>query len=52
MKGIGMAIAYICTLPEEKQNEIREALVEKGLSEECIEVAMNCRVCDLEELFK
>jgi hypothetical protein len=50
MKGKSMAIDYICTLTEEKQEEIRNALVDIGLSDEDIELAMNSRVCDLEEI--
>ena len=42
--------SFICTLTEEKQEEIRNALVDIGLSDEDIELAMNGRVCDLEEI--
>lgn len=41
--------AFICTLPVEEQNRIRETLENVGVSAEDIELAMNSRVCDVEQ---
>lgn len=40
---------YICQLSENEQNEIKYKLISMGLSHEDIELAMNSRLCDLED---
>ena len=39
---------FICQLPQATQDAIRNQLVKAGLSFEDIELAMNSRLCDLE----
>lgn len=43
---------YICQLSAEYQNQIRQALVEKGTDKEDIETALNSRFCDLGTVVK
>ena len=40
---------FICQLPEETQDAIRRELVKAGFDSESIELAMNSRLCDLED---
>lgn len=40
---------YICTLPEQRQTEIKNKLL-KIIPENEIDTAMNGRICDIEEL--
>lgn len=41
--------SYICALPQNIQNKIRNIL-SLGLSKNEIEIAMSGRICDIEEL--
>lgn len=43
--------AYVCTLSEHEQAEIRKKLVNAGVSGEDLELAMNSRICDIEEVY-
>ena len=43
---------YICQLSEADQQVIRNQLVNAGLSENDIEIAMDGRLCDLEDTIK
>lgn len=43
---------YVAELNEEMQNKIREQLIAAGLDDEDIEIAMNSKVSDLEEIVK
>ena len=40
---------YICTLTTADQNRMRQQLENIGLSDEDIEIAMDGRICDLED---
>lgn len=42
--------AFICTLTTEEQATIRELLIFAGITGDDLELAMNSRVCDLEEV--
>lgn len=41
---------YICQLPAKYQTQIRGELTEKGINKQDIETALDCRLCDLEEI--
>ncbi len=43
---------FICQLPEETQDAIRNQLVKAGFDSIDIEIAMNSRICDLEDTIK
>lgn len=45
-----MKTDYICTLDIEMQNNIKAKLIAKGIIGEDLELAMNSRLCDLEEV--
>lgn len=40
---------FICQLPQTTQDAIRNQLVKAGFDSESIELAMNSRLCDLED---
>ena len=40
---------FICQLPQATQDTIRNQLVKAGFDSESIELAMNSRLCDLED---
>lgn len=41
---------YVCELSENTQKQIRKQLVKIGFCEEDIEIAMNSKISDLEEI--
>ena len=41
---------YVCTLSERIQTEIKKKLIDAGISGEDLELAMNSRLCDFEEV--
>lgn len=47
-----MQTVYVCTLSEREQAEIKTKLVDAGVSGEDLELAMNSRLCDLEEVMR
>ena len=47
-----MKTDYICTLDIEIQNSIKAKLIAKGITGEDLELAMNSRLCDLEEVLQ
>ena len=40
---------FICQLPQATQDAIRRELVKAGFDSDDIEIAMNSRLCDLED---
>lgn len=41
---------YICQLSSEKQNEIKEILIDKGINGNDLELAMNSKIWDIDYL--
>lgn len=43
---------YICQLPQEKQNQIREQLIQIGIIGDDLDLAMDSKLKDIEYLLK